>query len=224
MSKSLSLLALCTLLAGPVIAHAAVSPQDFAMGVGIGSEGIGGQISAQLVPHTLNVNLGFSRFTHNFSFTADNANFEGRLRLGAVPVVLSWYPLHGNFSLDAGVFINQNQVETTASPNAGGAYTINGVTYSASQVGQLSGVTNFNTAAPYVGIGWGNPFAGGRWTFMANAGAMYEGAPGVRLTATGAAADPRLAADVQALQNSVNNKLNFLNWWPVVTVGIAYRF
>lgn len=224
MKKPLYLLALSSALIGPAIAHAAITAPPVAVSLGLGTEGIGGAISTQLVPHTLNLNVGLSRFGHDFNFTADNANFGAHLRLGAVPVVLSWYPFRGNFSLDAGAFINQNQVSATAAPDAGGIYTINGDRYTSAEVGSMSGKTNFNRIAPYVGIGWGNPFAGGRWSFLANVGAMYEGNPRVRLNATGAAANPKLAADVEAAQHSVNSKLNFLNWWPVVTVGIAYRF
>lgn len=224
MSKGLSVIALCVALAGPAIAHAAVNRNDVAVSLGLGTEGVGAQVSAQIVPHTLALNVGFSRFSHDFNFTADAAHFNANLRLGAVPVVLSWYPFHGNFSIDAGVFINQNRVAATGVPEAGGTYTINGDAYTASQVGTMSGTTHFHTAAPYVGIGWGDPFAGGRWSVLVNAGAMYEGSPNVDLHATGAATNPRLASDVAALQNSVNHKLNFLNWWPVVTIGVAYRF
>lgn len=224
MTRSLSIIALCTALAAPMVGHAASLKNNVAVSLGLGTEGIGGQVSAQVVPHTLNLNLGFSRFGHDFSFTADNAKFNSHLRLGAVPIVLSWFPFHGNFSLDAGVFINQNRVSATGVPASNGTYTINGSTYTASQVGTMTGTTNFNTAAPYVGIGWGDPFDGGRWSVLLNAGAMYEGSPHVDLNATGAASNPQLASDVQAAQHSVNQKLSFLNWWPVVSVGVAYRF
>uniref|UniRef100_UPI0031FE7C4A hypothetical protein n=1 Tax=Acidithiobacillus sp. TaxID=1872118 RepID=UPI0031FE7C4A len=73
-------------------------------------------------------------------------------------------------------------------------------------------------------IGWGDPMDGGRVTFTANAGAIYEGAPNVSLSATGAAANPQLASDVQAAQASVNNHLSAYQWWPVVGVGMMYRF
>lgn len=224
MPRTLSILALCTALATPVAAHAALSQKNVAVSLGLGTEGIGGQVTAQIVPRTLNLNVGFSRFGHDFSFTSDSAKFNAHLRLGAVPIVLSWFPFDGNFSLDAGVFINQNRVAATGVPEANGTYTINGHTYTASQVGTMTGTTNFNTAAPYVGIGWGDPFDGGRWSVLLNAGVMYEGSPHVDLNATGAASNPQLARDVQSLQHSVNHKLNFLNWWPVVTVGVAYRF
>jgi len=197
-----------------------------AVGLGLGTEGIGGTVTAAVIPGRLNVNLGVSRFDHNFNFTADNANFNSKLTLGGEPITLSYYPFHGyGFNVQAGIIINQNSANVTGQPNAGGTYTINGATYTAAQVGTLSGKTNFNTVAPYIGVGWGNPvFGSSRWTFMANAGAMYEGNPNVTLSATGAAANPQLASDVRAAQNSVNSKLNFLNWWPVVSVELAYRF
>ena len=60
--------------------------------------------------------------------------------------------------------------------------------------------------------------------FFSNVGAIYQGAPNVSLTATGAAANPLLASDVQAEQNSVNNKISGYQWWPVMGVGLMYRF
>ena len=111
----------------------------------------------------------------------------------------------------------------TGTPTSG-TYTLNGHTYTAQQVGSLTGKTHFNGAAPYVGIGWGDPMDGGRLTFTANVGAIYQGAPNISLTATGAAANPQLASDVQAEQNRVNSKVSGYQWWPVMGVGLMYRF
>lgn len=223
MLKSAALIIL-SLATSPTIASAAISPHDFAVGIGIGTAGIGGQLTTQLIPHRLNLNVGISRFTHSFHFTTDNTTFGSNLRLGGEPIVLSFYPFGGKFNLDAGVVINANRATVTGQPNANATYTINGDTYTAAEVGSLRGATHFNTVAPYVGVGWGQPFAGGRWSFLINAGAMYEGSPHVSLAASGASSNPKLASDVKAEQSKVNSHLNFLNWWPVITVGVSYRF
>jgi hypothetical protein len=55
---------------------------------------------------------------------------------------------------------SQNAADVTGVPEVGGNYTINGRTYTASEVGSLTGKTHFNTVALYVGIGWGNPVYG----------------------------------------------------------------
>ena len=194
-----------------------------AAGLGVGTEGIGIQGTTAVIPKTLNLNVGFDYMHLSRSFNTSNVNYNAGVNLQGEPITVSWFPFQGNFNLTAGVFINQNGFNVTGTPT-GGTYTFNGHTYTASQVGSLTGKTHFNGAAPYVGIGWGDPMDGGRLTFTANVGAIYEGAPNVSLNATGAASNPQLASDVQAEQNSLNNKVSGYQWWPVMGVGLMYRF
>lgn len=224
MRKILATVGALGFLAAAPIAHASVSPHDFALGVGVGTEGIGGQLSTQLIRHTLDFNIGVSRFSHHFSFTADSTKFGANLRLGGEPVGVSWYPFHNGFKIEGGVLINANHASVTGQPNSGSTYTINGRTYTASQVGTMHGDTNFRTAAPYVGVGYGDPFAGGRWTFSVNAGVVFEGKPNVTLTASNASNNAQLQKDIQAEQTTVNNKLQFLQFWPEISIGLTYRF
>lgn len=224
MRKIVSVAGILGLVLAAPLARAAVSPHDFAMGVGVGTEGIGGQLSTQLIRHTLDFNIGVSRFSHHFSFTADSTKFGANLRLGGEPIGFSWFPFHNGLKLDAGILINANHASVMGQPNSGNTYNVNGHTYTSSQVGTLHGDTNFRTAAPYVGIGYGDPFAGGRWTFSVNAGVAFEGSPNVELTASGASGNQQLQNDIKAEQAKVNNKLQFLQFWPQVSIGLTYRF
>lgn len=205
-------------------ASAALSARDFALGAQFGTEGIGGQLETSLVPHTLDLNIGISRFSHSQSFTADSTKFDAHVRLGGEPIGVSWFPFHGGFKINAGVLINSNRARVDGSSNSNGSYTINGHTYTGSEVGTLTGATNFRTVAPYVGIGYGDPFAGGRLTFTVNAGVAFEGSPNAHLAASNGANNPQLAADIASEQRMVNHKLNVLQYWPQVMLGIAYRF
>lgn len=219
-------------LAAALIVASMASAPAFAMGMpfhgiaaglGVGTEGIGIQGTTAIIPKTLNLNVGFDYLHVSQSIHTSNVNYNAGVNLQGEPITVSWFPFQGNFNLTAGVFINQNGFNVTGTPT-GGTYTFNGHTYTASQVGSLTGKTHFNGAAPYVGLGWGDPMDGGRLTFTANVGAIYEGAPNVSLTATGAAANSLLASDVQAEQNSLNNKVSGYQWWPVMGVGLMYRF
>ena len=219
-------------LAAALIVASMASAPAFAMGMpfhgiaaglGVGTEGIGIQGTTAIIPKTLNLNVGFDYLHVSQSVHTSNVDYNAGVTLQGEPITVSWFPFQGNFNLTAGVFINQNGFSVTGTPTAG-TYTFNGHTYTASQVGSLTGKTHFNGAAPYVGLGWGDPMDGGRLTFTANVGAIYEGAPNVGLTATGAAANPQLANDVQAEQNSLNNKVSGYQWWPVMGVGLMYRF
>lgn len=208
-----------------------VNMGDVSVGLGIGSEGIGGQASLALVPNTLNFNIGFSRFRLRRSFYTGGVDYLGKATVGGVPLTLSYFPFHASsdgwlraVNVTGGMFINQNQVSVLARPSYG-TYMFNGHTYTAAEAGSVSGHTNFNAVAPYLGLGWGNPVApNSHWTLDLSAGVMYEGGANVSLKATGAAANPALAADLVGEQNSINNKLNFLDWWPMVSVGLNYHF
>ncbi len=119
--------------------------------------------------------------------------------------------------------MNQNRFHLTGTPDAG-TYTINGTSYTASQVGTFSGNATFGGVAPYVGLGWGDPMDGGRLTLMMNAGAIYEGAANVSLAATGAAASPQLASSLQQARQSLDSRISGYQWWPVMGIGLMYRF
>lgn len=199
------------------------APSGLAAGAFVGTEGAGLQLSTALIPSTLNLNFTASSFSKSDNFTRDGVNYNGDMTLGGEGLTLAWFPFHGGFNVFAGGWANRNKIDLTAQGN-GGTYTINGTTYTSQQVGSLTGQTNFKSVAPYFGVGFGNVMDGGRLTFVSSFGAIYQGAPSVTLTATGAAANPQLASDVQAAQNQVNSKLDSLKWWPVINVGLAYRF
>lgn len=223
MKKTMSILALSAFIAAPLSAHAGGLENNIAIIPNVGTMGIGGLVSLPLVRHTLNIDFGFSGFSHDVNFHADGTKFHSELRLGGAPIIFNYFPFHNNFSLNAGFFINRNRVTARGVPGDTG-YTINGNYYSAEEVGDMSGRTRFKSVAPYVGIGYGDPFEGGRWSFITNIGAIYEGSPGIRLNADGAAHNAALANDITHLQHKLDHEVRFLNWWPVATVGIAYRF
>jgi hypothetical protein len=219
-------------LAAAIIIASLSSAQAFAMGMpfhgiaaglGIGTEGVGVQGTTAIIPKILNLNVGFDYLHLSHSFHTSNVNYKAGINLQGEPITVSWFPFQGNFNVTAGVFINQNGFSLSGTPT-GGTYTFNGHTYKAKQVGRLSGKTHFNGAAPYVGLGYGDPMDGGRLTFTANVGAIYEGAPNLSLNATGAASNPQLASDVQTEQAKVNSKVSGYQWWPVMGMGLMYRF
>jgi hypothetical protein len=118
---------------------------------------------------------------------------------------------------------NPATVSATGQPTASGTFTLDGITYTAAQVGSLNGDLKFPDVGPYAGIGWGTP-AGGGLNFLFDLGAVI-GTPTVSLRATGAAANPALAADLQAQQDRTQRDVDkYAKVYPVVSFGLAYRF
>lgn len=214
-------------VAGFTAAHASSMPfTQYAVGVNAGTTGIGGTVTTDILPGRINLNLGFSGFGKGATIHADGVRYHGDVRLGGGSAILAFYPFKDyGFNLDAGMFINRMRVLADGRPDSGSSYTINGNQYTAAQVGSLHGQTHYRTVDPYFGVGWGNPIAGNsNWTFMFNAGVIDQGNADTSLDATGAANNPKLASDIEAQRHSLNHELHWLGWYPVVTLGVSYRF
>ena len=224
MMKKIPLAILCAAALGSACGTASAGSFVPAVNAQLGTLGYGLGLTFTIVPKTFNVRTGFNTASYSGSKTYDNANFNGQIKFQNVPVLADWYPFHGAFHLTAGGYYNKNRLDLTGAPEAGGVYTINGDTYTASQVGTLTGQVAFKTFSPYIGMGWGNPMWGSNWDASFDIGALYEGAPDVSLSATGAASDPALASDLASVRNTAMTDTASYKWWPVIQFGVSYRF
>ncbi len=230
MMKQISVLFAAGLLAGlfaPAARAQAVPINDrIALGPQIGTGGVGAELAVSLVPKLLNLDLGFSTYSLTGTIHVDGAPFRYKVRVGGVPIVLALYPFHNWFDLQAGLIINNNRASVVASAPAGESITIFGHTYTAASIGDVTGATNFAHAAPYFGIGFGQPFEGGRITFTGSFGVMLEGQPKVVLNVTNKEALllPGAAAELQKDQNTINHDGAILATYPEINFGIVVRF
>jgi len=200
-----------------------------AAGVGIraGTTGIGGDIAFDLVP-TLSARVGYSWLNFNASVDSTDTSYDGKTKLSNGNLFLDWAPLGPLFRVTGGLILNANKVDVTAQAN-GGTYTLGGTTYSAADVGSLTGtVKSGNSAAPYLGIGYGR-VAGAGVNFYADLGVMFQGTPKATLTSTcGPATPAALCSQIQAstaleaidLQDSIKN----FKYYPVASIGVTIGF
>ncbi|MFI4885635.1 MAG: hypothetical protein ACHQIF_08715 [Steroidobacterales bacterium] len=216
-------------LAAPAVVRAATP--GFAVALRAGTPGVGLDLDLGL-SSALGVRLGYSAFDIDHSIDTSDVDYSGRLKLSTGTALLDWYPFAGVFHLTAGAAINGTKLDVAGRPSAG-SYTINGTTYSSSQVGSLTGQLKFgNSVAPYVGFGWGNPAGShGHIHFLFDVGAIYGGTPTVSLRAqcgpaapSGSPACDQAQTDVVAEQQQLRHKADILRWYPVVSLGIAVRF
>lgn len=211
------------LLAGT--AHAT----DVGVSIDAGTTGIGGHISLPLSP-SVNVRAGMNYLSHTFNRSAGDVDYDLKLKLHTVDLLADWYVSPGSqFRISGGAVYNGNSVDALALPNSSGNYRLNGRSYSAAQVGKLSGDIKFRKTAPYLGIGWGNPLAAGStWKFNADLGATFHGKARVSLTNTGCtaitAACTLLANDIAREQIELSDDLDDIRVYPVLRVGLSYQF
>ena len=221
------LTAMC--LAMPAIASAA----DPGLGVAVraGTPGIGLDLDLGLSP-SFGMRVGFSGLNINHNIDTSDVNYNGRLQLRTITGLLDWYVLRGGFHLTAGIAGNDTKLDVVGQPTRN-SFTIDGTTYTTSQLGSLTGQLKFgNSVSPYIGFGWGNPAGeGSRVHFLFDVGAIYGGTPSVTLTAHCGSAAPAGSApcnealvSVAAEQAKLRDKADILRWYPVVSLGIGVSF
>ncbi|GAB4513734.1 MAG: hypothetical protein Tsb0026_18690 [Sulfuricaulis sp.] len=193
---------------------------DVGINLKAGTLGAGVELSKSF-SDKFSMGLGFNSYDYKTTDRASDIDYDFNFDLQSVALLANYHPFSGVFRLTAGALYNKNELNLTGKPTAGSTYTINGVSYTAAQVGTLSGKLTFNSTAPYLGLGWGNR-PGGRWGLSADIGVLYQGSPKLTMSATGAAAG--LAADIEQERRSAEEDLSDLKWYPVLSLGMYFRF
>lgn len=217
--KRIALLAMVAAFALPGAAQAS----DFGLEAHASTLGIGGELNYSLNSY-FTTRLDFNRYNYNYTGTKEQIDYNFDLHLKSYSLMLDWHPFAGMFRVTGGYFSNKNEIDAVAVPQ--GSYTINGHTYTAAQVATLYGTIGFNSSVPYFGIGWST--LGSTDTGLGvslDLGVLMQGSPKVNLYATGSAStQPQFKSDLAAEQAKVQDDVNNYKTYPVVTLGISYRF
>lgn len=206
-----------------ILAAAPVFAGQYDVGLTAGTLGVGVQAGMIIVPDKLDVRAGFSGLNYNYSTTTSGVDYSGKMKLETVSVLGDWHPFEGGFRVTGGLFQNGNKFDLTGNA-ASGNFTFNNNTYTAAQAGTVTASVAFPSVAPYIGFGWGDDSPTTGFHFTSDVGVMYQGRPSATITATGAATNAALAADMQAAQTTLQNDLNKFEFYPVAQIGLNYRF
>lgn len=197
---------------------------DAAVAVRFGTLGLGIEVSKLFTSH-LGVRVGGNYLKVSATKTESDITYDASLKLQAFSALIDFYPgSRGSFHLTGGIMTNPAKVSATGKPTTAG-FDINGVTYTAAQVGTLTGQGKFPGAGPYFGIGWGTAARkGGPLGFLFDLGA-FIGTAKISLAATGAVAGSQLATDLQAqVAETQKDVEKYAKVYPVLSLGLIYRF
>jgi hypothetical protein len=190
---------------------AAGSAHAAGIGVRAGTTGVGADFAFGVAP-TLSARLGYSagEVSHDVS---TNVTYHGKLKLSNFNTFLDWSPL-GPFRITGGFVFNDNKFDVVSDA-------VNGATISGT-------VKPEKSAAPYLGIGYGN-VSGAGVNFYADLGIMFQGSPQASLTANcGPATTPAqcsaLQGQVAAEQQRLQDELKNAKYYPVLNIGLTIGF
>lgn len=177
------------------------------------------------VTHTLaypvNLRVGYSRLGITTGHDVDE-NLSLNLTLESVPILLDWHLLDNSFRLTGGLFYNRNRFSLSARAND-----LVEVGNSRFRIEEYSIRVDTNDFAPYLGFGWGranDPTQ--RLAFAFDFGILFQGEPSVggRATALNSDQQDQLDRAFQAELDSRRSDFSWLRYYPVISLGISFRF
>ena len=221
-------LIVCIAVTGPAAAANAAWTAD------LGTTGIGIHATLPIAPaYGIEARLG-TNYLRGYKFNKNTAQvaYDFKASLRTVDALLDWHPLRTGFRLTGGLVYNSNAINGVGVPSRITTFSFENGSYSTTQAGRLIGRINFDTVAPYLGIGWSMPDSGHGWSVSSDLGLMYQGSPkttlafgGCSLPGTGCTLiantlTPLLAAE----SRRVDDELRTYRFFPVLRVGVSYRF
>ncbi len=239
MKSIVSLLGIFVLGAGILSAQEDSLPR-FGIGLRASSLGVGIE-AATAVTRKSNFRAGFNAFSYTYDLDKDGINYAATLSLRSVELHYDQY-LFGGFHVSPGVLIwDDNHASATASAPGGTSFDLGDTQYFSSPTNPMSGNGTLRFAhkvAPELLIGFGNLLPRSRhFAINFEFGVAYQGTPTVNLnlsgnacaTATGVgcqpiATTPSIQSNLVSEQNKINHDIRNAKFWPIVALGLGYKF
>ena len=225
-----------------------------AIGASFSTLGPGVQVTTNLASH-LNLRATGNGFAYSTNFTTNGFNATAKLNMASAGIAADIYPFRSGFRISPGLLVlNNNKVHAAAIAAGGTSFTLNGDTYYSATGNAATGVTplsatgllGLNSTKPAftIAAGWGNtiPRDGRHWSFPAEVGVGFTGAPSVAVNLTGWACQDQaqtqctnvasatdsiaqqIQTDLSAQIAKWKNNLNPLKTYPIASFGVAYSF
>lgn len=195
------------------------------VGVKVGTLGLGSDLSLPVVPDRLNLRVSGNYLNFSYDGTADDIDYRFTLDFKDLMLLGDWHPFANNFRISAGVVWHDgSKVKLKGTPTDD--VDIGGHDYPAELVGTLRGELAFESAAPYVGIGFGNAIGPYEqtWSFIFDLGIIIQTFDST-LSADGPiASDPTFQADLKKEQDDLQDSCDQFKVYPVLQFGVAYHF
>lgn len=214
----------------------------FAIGVNGGTMGVGVEVATVLSRRT-NLRVDGDFFNYSTTLEQDGVTYTPQFKLRNARAMLDVYPFHGGFRISVGgAAYNQFDVNATASVPGGHTVTLNDVDYYSSASDPLHGSASLTYPHKYAGvatIGWGNaiPRSGRHFAFPVEIGAAFTGTPTFALSMAGSACAttdpltclpvtsyPDFQTHLTAEQQKIQKDINPFRVYPILQVGVTYRF
>ena len=210
-----------------------------AVGFVFGLGGMGAQVSTALGTK-INLRVGGSFLNLNPQIIEQGIPIDGAVRLRSLYAGVDVFPYHGTFHITPGLTMYNGNRMTAVTNIAGGQhFSINDIDYVSDPTDPVHGSFDVSLGrrfAPSLTMGFGNMLKrSSNWTLQTDLGVQFIGTPKFTLVMSGSVCtpqdgctriqdDPQSMSDLKRQQADVNNQIQILRFYPILTTSLSYRF
>lgn len=219
---------LCTVAVAQNGPWAALTASPTRVYTSVGTQGLGGGIAKSL-NSTLDLRVGLSVLNFNKSASGDSLNAEVGLKLQNLGLYADYFPFESSgFRLTGGVQAGNNKVDITGKPS-NGQIKVGAGTYAVNPGDSITGKLDMGSTAPYLGIGYSQHGPSKTGLSLNFDLGVRLGKANVSLTRNGFGTLPQvlttqLDADLKTEQTKLTDDLSILKNYPVIALGLSYRW
>ncbi len=217
------------------------SPGRIGIALRASTLGFGADVAVK-VNDRLNVRGGFDLFkmTRDFEDSDNNITYVGTLDFKSGHAYLDWFPFGGGFHISPGlVLANGNKVSLAALVPSTQTIDIGDTTYRSNPANPLriGGQVTVPSTRPALLIGWGNLVPRSRrFSVPFEIGVIFQGTATSSLLFTGSACalngsncrdvstDPTIQVDVKKARLELQDNVDRVTFYPILSIGFGIRF
>ncbi|MGL4882054.1 MAG: hypothetical protein ACRC8K_13460 [Waterburya sp.] len=206
----------------------------------ISTLGLGGHVVRKITPQ-FNGRVGINAFSLGLDGIDTDIDYDADFNLFNVSTLVDFQPFKSSgFRVSGGLVFGNNNFEGTADISEQVVEELED-TIDTSNLEDVDGLATAdadvditNSVSPYLGIGGGNPVANGKGLgFWWNLGVIFGGSPDIEVTPNVSDQVPENEREeVEAAANQVVNDeeeeiedvLDIVNIYPVLSLGLSYQF
>ncbi|MEJ2647462.1 MAG: hypothetical protein P8016_03510 [Sedimentisphaerales bacterium] len=219
MSKACRVVLFLSFLFLSIVGTGCQDSRRFAVAGKSGTLGFGGELTVGLATD-INARVGMNGLDFDFDDQEiEDVTYKVGVDLSSISALVDWHIFDDNFHLTGGFINMNNEFNLDARPSH--SVEIGDTIYSPSDIGTLTGKAEIDGLSPYLGVGWGNPMQSNRrWGFTLDLGVAFTDSPDVSLNSTGIVSQ----ADLSKERQKIEDDLDFIRIYPVISLGLFIRF
>ncbi|HID02348.1 MAG TPA: hypothetical protein EYP18_03925 [Desulfobacterales bacterium] len=201
---------------------------DVGIGAKAGTLGAGVEIMLG-ISDDLALRGGFNYIKFDFDSTLIDVDYTMEPEFKNLTMLLDWHPFSGAFRLTGGFSLNDNKVNLDGTVSRSLVPSEYGQFSYLTDLVRVQGSVDFNSFAPYAGLGWTSAYGESGWGVSCDFGVLFQGAAKVSDLNVVTGVDYGLfQGEVEAFldeqEKEIQDELDKYEYYPVASIMVHYKF